>query len=113
MILKRGQHSKYSSYAFTELGIAMLSSVLKSEKAIQVNIWIMRAFNKMREIFLDYEGLKQKIVTLEKKHKKQENLSGYLFEEIFKDIRKINTFINPPNNIGNKIGFKDKKKRKK
>lgn len=42
--LKRGQHSKYPPYAFTEQGVAMLSSVLKSKQAIQVNIAVMRAF---------------------------------------------------------------------
>ena len=43
--LKKGQHSKYLSFAFTEQGVAMLSSVLNSDRAIQVNIQIMRAFS--------------------------------------------------------------------
>ena len=46
----RGQHRKYAPYVFTEQGVAMLSSVLKSERAIQVNIAIMRAFVKLRQI---------------------------------------------------------------
>jgi len=46
--LKRGQHSKYLPFVFTEQGVAMLSSVLKSERAVHVNIEIMRAFIKMR-----------------------------------------------------------------
>lgn len=47
-ISKRGKHFKYLPYAFTEQGVAMLSSVLNSERAIQVNILIMRAFTKLR-----------------------------------------------------------------
>ncbi len=46
----RGRYSKYTSYAFTEQGVSMLSSVLRSEKAIRVNIAIMRAFVKIREM---------------------------------------------------------------
>lgn len=46
----RGQHSKYLPYAFTEQGVAMLSSVLRSERAIQVNIEIMRAFVRLRQM---------------------------------------------------------------
>jgi len=49
-ILKKGQHSKYLPYAFTEHGILMLSSALNSERAIHVNIQIMRTFTKIREI---------------------------------------------------------------
>ena len=48
----KGRHSKYLSFAFTEQGIAMLSSVLKSKQAIAVNIAIMRAFVKMRELLI-------------------------------------------------------------
>ncbi|MDP3582958.1 MAG: ORF6N domain-containing protein [Ignavibacteria bacterium] len=51
VILKRGEHSKYLPSAFTEQGVAMLSSVLKSERAVQVNIAIMRAFVQMRKFF--------------------------------------------------------------
>ena len=51
--LKRGQHSKYTPFAFTEQGVAMLSSVLNSEKAVQVNIEIMRAFAKYRALLME------------------------------------------------------------
>ncbi len=51
VILKQGQHMKYRPYAFTEQGIAMLSSVLRSKYAIQVNIAIMRAFVKLKHAF--------------------------------------------------------------
>ncbi len=62
--LKRGQHSKYPPMAFTEQGVAMLSSVLKSERAMQVNIQIMRAFTNMRQYLLDNKELRKEIEDL-------------------------------------------------
>jgi hypothetical protein len=59
--LKRGQHSKYLPYVFTEQGVAVLSSVLKSKRAIQVNIQIMRAFTKLRRLLSTHEDLKKKM----------------------------------------------------
>ncbi|MCX5797754.1 MAG: hypothetical protein NTY77_19865 [Elusimicrobia bacterium] len=53
----RGQHRKHRPHAFTSLGVAMLSSVLKSERAIQVNIAIMRAFDRLRELIAEDRGL--------------------------------------------------------
>ena len=64
----RGQHSKYSPFAFTEQGVAMLSSVLKSKKAIAININIMRAFVMIRRFALSYDELAQKIEALEEKY---------------------------------------------
>jgi phage regulator Rha-like protein len=66
--LKRGQHSKYLPFVFTEQGVAMLSSVLKSEKAVQVNIQIMRAFIMMRKISISNDQLNQKIIAQERKY---------------------------------------------
>lgn len=54
--------------AFTEQGIAMLSSVLRSERAVQVNIQIIRTFTKLRELFLTHTDLKEKIEALEQKY---------------------------------------------
>jgi phage regulator Rha-like protein len=62
--LKRGQHSKYPPFAFTEQGVAMLSSVLKSDRAIDVNIQIVRAFVKAREFILDNEKLRRQLEAL-------------------------------------------------
>ncbi len=59
--LKRGEHIKYSPFAFTEQGVAMLASVLKSETAIQVNIQIVRAFIALRQYALGYAELNQKL----------------------------------------------------
>jgi len=59
--LKRGEHSKYLPFAFTEQGVAMLASVLKSETAIEVNIQIVRAFIALRQFALGYAELYQKL----------------------------------------------------
>lgn len=57
----RGQHSKYLPYAFTEQGVAMLSGILNSDKAINMNIAIMRAFIEVRKIFLKQSDLKEQL----------------------------------------------------
>ena len=57
----RGRHSKYLPYAFTEQGVAMLSGVLRSEKAINMNIAIMRAFVEIRRILLQQSDLREQI----------------------------------------------------
>jgi hypothetical protein len=59
---------RYNPYAFTEQGVAMLSSVLNSEVAIDINISIMRAFVMTRQFALTYQELNEKLITLEKKH---------------------------------------------
>ena len=66
--LKRGQHYKYLPFAFTENGVAMLSSVLNSERAIKVNIQIMRTFTRLREMLMTHKDLKEKIEAMEKKY---------------------------------------------
>lgn len=58
--LKKGQNVKYLPYAFTENGVAMLSSVLNSERAIQVNIQIMRTSTKIREMFATHKELRKR-----------------------------------------------------
>lgn len=59
--LGRGQHSKYSPFAFTEQGVAMLSSVLRSPRAVQVNISIMRTFVRIRQVLATHEELARKV----------------------------------------------------
>jgi len=61
--LGRGEHRKYLPFAFTEQGVAMLASVLKSEKAIEVNIQIVRAFVILRQYALGYAELNKKLET--------------------------------------------------
>ncbi|MDR4499691.1 MAG: ORF6N domain-containing protein [Candidatus Scalindua sp.] len=97
--LKRGQHRKYPPYVFTEQGVAMLSSVLNSEKAIQVNIQIMRTFTKLREMMISYKELQKKIESMEKRHDKHDQH----FQVVFKAIQEM---LNPPVKKKGKIGFK-------
>jgi hypothetical protein len=95
VILKRGQHYKYLPYVFTENGVAMLSSVLNSERAIMVNIQIMRTFTRLREILSSHEELKQKLAQMERKY--DDN-----FKVVFEAIRALMT---PPEKPKKKIGF--------
>ncbi len=67
---------RYLPYAFTEQGVAMLSSVLRSERAVEVNIAIMRTFVKLREILADNALLRRKIESMERKYEER-------FEQIF------------------------------
>jgi len=67
-ILKRGQHSKYLPCAFTEQGVAMLSSVLNSSRAIEVNILIMRAFVRLRGMMFSHKELLRKLEEMEMKY---------------------------------------------
>ena len=90
----RGQHSKYLPYAFTELGIAMLSSVLRSETAIQVNINIMRAFVAIRHAVSAWQGVNLKVEQLS--HKVNQ-LNNYV-EEILHDQNDINRMQEETNN---------------
>ena len=61
----RGQHSKYLPFAFTEQGVAMLSSVLNNERAIEINIAIMRSFVSLRKFALTYEELTKRVTEIE------------------------------------------------
>jgi phage regulator Rha-like protein len=82
--LKRGQNIKYLPYAFTENGVAMLSSVLSSERAVEVNIQIMRTFTRLREMLLTHKDLQRKIDNMEKKYDHQ-------FKIVFDAIRQLMT----------------------
>ena len=93
--LKRGENIKYQPYAFTEHGILMLSSVLRSERAIAVNIAIMRAFVKLRAILASQKDLMYRLDELEKKYDKH-------FQGIFDAIRQI---IASPEKPKRPIGF--------
>jgi hypothetical protein len=94
--LRRGQHRKYRPYAFTEQGVAMLSSVLRSERAVRVNIEIMRAFVRMRQILATNADLARKLNALEKKYDNQ-------FKIVFDAIRELMT--PPPVPKRGKFGF--------
>jgi len=80
---------RYLPYAFTENGVAMLSSVLNSKKAIEVNIQIMRTFTKIREMLGTHKALRQKIEVMEKKY-------NYQFEVVFDAIRSLMSLHSHP-----------------
>src|ERR1051325_6128675 len=80
--LKRGDHFKYLPLAFTEQGVAMLSSVLNSPRAIQVNIAIMRVFVRLRETLSLHKELAQKLAELERKIEGHDEHIRTLFEAI-------------------------------
>jgi hypothetical protein len=67
----RGQHRKYQPHAFTEQGVAMLSSVLHSKRAVRVNIEIVRAFVQLRQMLSSHADLARKLAALEKKYDAQ------------------------------------------
>ena len=81
--------SRELPYAFTEQGVAMLSSVLNSERAIRVNIMIMRAFVKLKELLLTHKDLAEKIAALEKKYDTQDDKIQLIFEAIKKLLEPI------------------------
>ncbi|NCU32075.1 MAG: ORF6N domain-containing protein [Candidatus Moranbacteria bacterium] len=83
--LKRGQHVKYFPFVFTEQGVAMLSSVLNSERAIQVNIAIMRTFTRFRSMIEAHKDLKKKIEDMEKKYDEQFKIVFRAFKELFEE----------------------------
>ena len=101
-ILKRGRHSKYLPYAFTEQGVAMLSSVLRSTRAVKVNIEIMRTFVRLRKMLAAHADLARKLATLEKKYDEQ-------FRVVFDAIRQL---MATPEKPKKKIGFTVKEKQK-
>jgi hypothetical protein len=97
--LKRGQNIKFLPYAFTEQGVAMLSSVLNSDRAIEVNIAIMRAFVRLREILSSHKDLSRKLDELERKLGDHDEK----FVLVFEAIRQL---MNPPSGpTKRRIGF--------
>lgn len=96
VILKRGQNLKYLPYAFTEQGVAMLSSVLRSPRAVEVNIAIMRTFVQLRRLMDANRDLARKIEALEKRYDEQ-------FAAVFDAIRQL--IVNDADDRERRIGF--------
>ena len=97
----RFQHGgrRYLPYVFTEQGVAMLSIVLNSERAILVNVEIMRTFVKLRKMIASHAELSKKLDTLEKKY-------DFQFKVVFDAIRELMT---PPEPKRRRIGFRREK----
>jgi hypothetical protein len=89
---------RYRPMAFTEQGVAMLSSVLNSERAIQVNIQIMRAFTRLREMLAGHEDLKRKLEDMESRYDSQ-------FRVVFEAIKRL---LDAEERPKRKIGFEIK-----
>lgn len=101
----RGQHRKYLPHAFTELGVAMLSSVLRSERAVQVNIAIMRAFVRLREALAARKGLAGRLDAIERQlawHEGRLGAHAGQIKEVFGVIRRL---MAPPERPKRRIGF--------
>jgi len=86
---------RYRPYAFTEQGVAMLSSVLRSARAVQVNVAIMRAFVQLRRLLASHADLARKLAALERKYDAQ-------FKVVFDAIREL---MNPPESKRKSIGY--------
>ncbi|MBK8497503.1 MAG: ORF6N domain-containing protein [Flavobacteriales bacterium] len=97
--LKQGAHTKYLPMAFTEQGVAMLSSVLNSEQAILVNIQIIRVFTRMREVLLSHRENLQKLEQLEA------HVGGH-DEEIQTLFDHITAMVSPAEQSRKTIGFR-------
>lgn len=92
----RGKHSKYLPYAFTEQGVAMLSSVLRSGRGVEVNVEIMRAFVALRLLLNEHAELADKLAKLERRYDSQ-------FRVVFDAIREL---MAPPPTPNKRIGFR-------
>jgi hypothetical protein len=95
----RGRHRKYAPYVFTEHGIAMLSSVLRSKRAVQMNIMIVRAFIRLREMLAENKALATRVAKLEAQQKQNVSVIRMLIDEIA-DMK------NPPLTDKRRIGFR-------
>lgn len=93
----RGRHRKYRPYAFTEQGVAMLSSVLRSARAVRVNIEIMRAFVRLRHMLESNAELAKKLDALERKYDDR-------FSVVFEAIRELMAPRRQPKRIGFRAG---------
>ena len=97
----RGKHSKYLPYAFTEQGVAMLSSVLNSDRAVQVNIQIIRVYTKMRKFLSTHKDILLKLEQLERKTSSHDEKIELIFEY-------IKQLVQQKNEPRKRIGFKTK-----
>lgn len=104
--LKRGEHSKYLPMAFTEQVVAMLSSVLNSKMAIEVNIQIIRVFSKMRAMILSNQEILLKLEQVEKNMIKNDVKMKKYDEDIQVIFKVLKQLVNPPQLPRKRIGFK-------
>jgi hypothetical protein len=92
ILKKRGQHSKYPPFAFTEQGVAMLSGVLSSPRAVEANIAIMRAFVRLRSALVASKELSERVNEIERtqnSHEKELGEHAVDIHEVFVALRKM------------------------
>ncbi len=98
----RGQHRKYRPYAFTEQGVAMLSGVLRSARAVEVNIQIMRAFVRLRQLLSIHKELAERLGKLEAQMRERDHAVADQFQKVFALLDQL---FNPPGPPRRPIGF--------
>src|SRR5216117_2732040 len=104
--LKRGQNIKYLPYAFTEYGALMAANVLNSPRAVQMSIFVVRAFAKMRETLLGTRELAKKLAALEKKLTSRLDVHETAIVEVLQELMQIlNPPPPPPEPARRRIGF--------
>jgi phage regulator Rha-like protein len=98
----RGQHRKYAPYAFTEQGVAMLSSVLRSQRAVEVNIAIMRAFVRIRQMLSAHKDLAERLDKLQRQMRDRDAGVDEQFRHVFSLLEQL---FAPPKQPHKTIGF--------
>jgi hypothetical protein len=91
--LKRGQNIKYRPYAFTEHGAIMAANVLNSPQAVQMSVYVVRAFLKMRSVLSDSRQLARKLAQLEKELKSRLDLHETAIVEV---LQRVMDILDPP-----------------
>ena len=110
--LKRGQHSKYLPYAFTEHGAIMAATVLNSPKAIEMSVFVVRAFIKMRETLANNKILALKLAELESKLTGRLNVHERAIVHVLGEVRRLMAAVDQsPDPPKRKIGFKVEEKK--
>ena len=89
-------------YAFTEQGVAMLSSVLRSPRAVEVNIQIMRAFVRLRQLLSVHKELAERLTKLEEQMRQRDHAVAQQFQQVFALLDQL---FNPPSPPRKRIGF--------
>ena len=100
--------SRYAPMAFTEQGVAMLSSVLFSKRAVSVNVQIMRIFTRMRELLITHKDILLKLEQLEKKVLDQDTYYKKHEEEIQLIFNALKELLDPPRSARKRVGYRRK-----
>lgn len=104
--LKRGQNIKYLPYAFTEYGALMAANILNSPRAVQMSIFVVRAFARMREVLRGTPELAKKLAVLEKKLTSRLDVHEAAIVRVLREVMQIlNPPPSPPEPQRRRIGF--------